>query len=507
MASAGAAKPRVFLSSVFKDRFDDHSKYVPLRKRIIEDKGALPVLLWAYEHFWPEGTENPEPDADMIIDRCFDGIKSCDLFVFLLTGRHGSGVRYTDDPLFVSYLELELFAASVLRKPILVLHLRGHEPEPALRDCMILLNRAYATGEYLIDDEKALYNRFRDACDQLAAGVWKPVHNGILAQLPDWLSIQRTRSDFEDDLSDPCLRFLDGRFRSGRRNANPDRAKLLLDEVASGMRGNVTQRRLMPHGAALFRLWAAMRELMDDAERTLSNPFTAPLWDRALGLWAGKASWFGLHGHMWMGPLAAINSQIELRKKFASEPDFQNVQDVREPLAARASAIYSIAQRMQSRRRKLYHYRQTVDLTTQAIERDLDAQQGSLSIRGHALMRMAQLGHIWKLWEAAADFKGSLELREMSGAPLASIGEAKTDLGFCSVLIGRPRAGLTLLQDGVTLMRSDESANGKAFLARGLRKLERAARLVGPREVAEAAHRERLTVAEEVEAFDQTRES
>jgi len=504
MTGADEAKPRLFLSSVFKDTFEDDWKYVPLRKRIIESIDALPVSLWAYDHFWPEGTEIPEPDADTVIDRCFAGIRDCDLFVFILTGRHGSGVRYRQDPTFASYLELELFAASMLRKPVLVLHLRGHEPEDALRDTMILLKRTFSASEYVIDDEDDLYAHFRDVCNHFAAGKWKPGQNRAWAQLPDWLSTNRTRTDLELDLADPQLRFLDGRLLS-HRHPDPDKAKLLIDEVMSGMRGNDAARRLMPHGAALFRLWAAMRELMNDTGETLSDPFTAVLWDKALGLWAGKASWFGLHGHVWMGPLAAVNSQTHLRSGFASHPDFKHAEDVREPLGARASAIYSIAQRMQSRRRKIYHYKQCIQLTTQAIERDHDARQGTLSIRGHALMQMAQLGQFWKLWDAARDFGESLKLRERSGAPPASIGESKADLGFCSVFIGRPRVGLDLLQEGVRLMRSDESANGKTFLARGLRKLERAARMLGRREIAEAALNERLRIAAEVEALDQSR--
>src|SRR5262249_17863033 len=152
------------------------------------------------------------------------------------------------------------------------------------------------------------------------------------------------------------------------------------------------------------------------------------------------------------GPLASINSQIGLRRHLALAPALRHTQDVREPLGARASALYSIAQRMQSRRRKLFHYRQAARLATPAIERDEDGARGSLSIRAHASMRMALLGHAWKLWEAHADFERSLALREGAAASPASVGECKTDLGFCSVLVGKPRRGLVLLRDGVELL-------------------------------------------------------
>ena len=499
-------KPRVFLSSVFEDVFEDKKEYVPLRKRIIENKNSFPVFLWAYEIFWPDGTENPEPDADTVIDRCFEGIRDCDLFIFLLTKRHGEGVRYFEDPVFASYLELELFAAAVLRKPVLVLHLRGHEPEPALRDLIVLLNRTYTANEYVIDGEKGLFNHFQEACERLAKGIWTPSPNSVFLQLPDWLSIQRTNRSFKGDLSDPRLLFLNGRLHSEKRHSDPDKAKLLLDQVTSGIRFKEGQQQLMPNGSALFRLWAAMRELMDEKETTLADPLIGHLWDRALGLWGGKASWFGLHGHLWLGPLAAINSQTYLRKKFAKEPDFQAAQDVREPVGAKASAIYSIAKQVQSRQRKFFHFRQTVFLANRAIDQNPHAQHGALSIRGHALMRMAQLGHYWRLLEAKVDFKRSLELRELSGAPPASIGEAKTDLGFCSVLTGRffgqTQTGLALLQEGVMQMREDQSVTGKDFLARGLRKLEQASLWAGQKDIAEEARNDRLLVIGETGGFD-----
>jgi hypothetical protein len=245
---------------------------------------------------------------------------------------------------------------------------------------------------------------------------------------------------------------------------------------------------------------------MDKKSSTLNDPATAPLWDRAFGLWSSNASWFGLHGHLWMGPLAAINSQIGLRTKFATSAKYNSVLDVREPFGARASAIYSIAQRMASRRRKFWHYHQVVRLATLAIEQDRNSQQGALSVRAHALMRMAQLGHVWDLWGASSDFKESLELRTKSAASPASIGEAMSDLGFCKVLTAQRRTGLSLLRDGVALLRSDKSPNGKAFLARGLRKLELAAKISGARTIMNQAHEERLMLSKDIEALDQARD-
>jgi hypothetical protein len=54
-------------------------------------------------------------------------------------------------------------------------------------------------------------------------------------------------------------------------------------------------------------------------------------------------------------------------------------------------------------------------------------------------------------------------------------------------------------------MRSDETVSGKAFLARRLRKLDRAATFVKAHGIAEEARQERERLAREIEAIDQAR--
>ncbi len=493
--------PTVFLSSTFKDYYGGGLVDVPLRKKILENRVGLPVRIWAYEHDW-RGLDF-DPDADTIVDRCFDGIKNCDLFAFLLTGRHGSGVGYFEQSAQASYLELELFAAAVLRKPVLVLHERGRVPEDALSAAMGMLSRSADTALYLVGDQDELFRSFRTVCDALARGLQRKVNAGAL---PDWLSRQRSRAHGDEDLAAPALQFLGGDLRAERgATHNPDLARRLLDEVGSGRRtkGGVAQ--LLPHGAALFRIWTAMRELMvRDGERM--TPEVAMLWDRALGLWAGKASWFGLHGHTVMGPYAALNTQTRLRTTFASVPAFRDGRDVREPLGARASALHSIAQTVETWERKLFHFDQAILAATQAMQRDTNATQGILSIRGLALLRSGLLARPWRFWDGERDLAESLKIRERAGLTPASIGEAMVDHGFARILTGRIFAGFAEMRSGVELLRTDSSANGLAFLARGLRKLEQGAWLTGRRRAARRAYAERMSLASRIEAMDQARD-
>lgn len=157
-----------FLSSTFADDFGAGARAIPLRTRILEAGASLPVELWAYEHEWGGRDAGASPDVDTIIDRCFEGIKRCDLFVFILSGRHGSGAGFVEEGARASYLELELFAAAMLQKPFLVLHYRGRDPGPALLDAMLLLRHSISAGEYVIDDEAGLFNHFLRAARRLA---------------------------------------------------------------------------------------------------------------------------------------------------------------------------------------------------------------------------------------------------------------------------------------------------------------------------------------------------
>jgi len=497
----GLTQPSVFLSSTFKDEFKGGRRSIPLRTRILEERDRLPVDLWAYEHVWPSKNEENKLDADTIIDRCFAGIKNCDLFVFILSGGFGTGAALVDERTHSSYLELELFAAAVLRKPILVLHYQGREPDPALVDVLKLLHRAFADGDYFIGNENDLFARFNAACRALAKK--KPAVGRPVISLADALSRTRTRADLEADLDAPKLAFLSGELKVAH-DLNLVRARALIDQVAAGVREVGGVRMTMPHGSALFRLWAAMRDLMTWNDDIANNDELAGLWDRALGLWAAKASWFGLHGHIWMGPLAAVNTQAAFRRQRGAETPGDPT--IREPNGARASALYSVAQKVRSFDRKLFHLRQTSLLATRAAALDKDAHQGVLAIRGNASLAEFKMGLIWKLWDAERDFKTALSLRERAGASSASVGEMQVDLGLTQVLSGRGRQGAMLIVQGIAGLRTDNSANGRSFLARALRKQGFAARLMGRFELAADIAAEIAAIGAEVEAMDQLRD-
>jgi hypothetical protein len=492
---------RIFISSTFRDDFGSGLEAVSIRAKLRETALTYGVDAWTYEH---QGWDEAALDADTIIDRCFSGIKVCSVFAFVLTGRHGSRAGLIDDGAFASYLELELFAAAALRKPVVILHYANREPDPALVDALGLLQKSFGPTQYWLDTEAGLLRRWKRFCRRLAKDRRLPA--APANDLAHGLSLRRARSHPLRDIDDPMLHFLGGNFATSRGAPDLDRAGRLLQQVARGVRGDGVGAAAMPHGAALFRIWAAIRELANKDATSLVEPAAAGLWDQAFGLWAAKASWFGLHGHLWMSPLAAVNSQTALRQRMTKEIAFRAAHDVREPLGARASALYSIGHRMRSLSRKAFHYEQAGLLATRAMERDPDARRGLLAIRGNVHLRMAWLLRPWRIRDAERDFAEALQLRAAAGAPQAQLGEMKVDLGLCRVLAGRRRSGLALAREGVEDLRSDMSVNGRSFLARGLRKLRWAEfaslNLAASRRSAEEASR----IAAEVEALDQARD-
>ena len=232
----------------------------------------------------------------------------------------------------------------------------------------------------------------------------------------------------------------------------------------------------MPHGVALFRLWAALRELMDDRGTAMVDPLMAPLWDRAMGLWATKASWLGVHGHVWMGrwlpfirrwPAQADGRRAKLPRRG------EHTRTVgcagKRALLDRTAHAYASAQVLSlppGRRADFSCH----DARCQGPARPPVGSRPCDDAHGPPGARVEAVGDL-------ADFGQSSACVRETGASEASLEKARDNLGFCLVLTGRWHQGLALLEEGVRQLRSDGTANGKAFLARGLRKQLRAARL------------------------------
>src|SRR5208283_389297 len=94
----------------------------------------------------------------------------------------------------------------------------------------------------------------------------------------------------------------------------------------------------------LSRLWLVMRELMPAAPSEPRFAEYLPFWDQALGRWGSAAAWYGLHAHLYLGGLAALQSVADVRAILRDRCLMRATPaETAPPSTALASALYSIA--------------------------------------------------------------------------------------------------------------------------------------------------------------------
>ena len=134
---------------------------------------------------------------------------------------------------------------------------------------------------------------------------------------------------------------------------------------------------------------------------------------------------------------------------------------------ALASEYYSIARNVSIPSFKK-HYLEKADSwinvaeRTYKMERNLRRQAGLTAIRGHIFLESGRTE------EAAEVFDLNLRLRKEAGLSLASMAEAKADLGYAYTLLGRTREAESLLLEGVNDL---EASGSPGFVVRAKKKL------------------------------------
>lgn len=92
-----------------------------LRARVWErHKSDKQGQVWVAEQIRPELDPARGASQLEIADACLDAIEAAREFVLLDTGEYGTLLRYQDAFSEVSFLEMELFQAAILAKPITI---------------------------------------------------------------------------------------------------------------------------------------------------------------------------------------------------------------------------------------------------------------------------------------------------------------------------------------------------------------------------------------------------
>jgi tetratricopeptide (TPR) repeat protein len=188
-----------------------------------------------------------------------------------------------------------------------------------------------------------------------------------------------------------------------------------------------------------------------------------PLWDAALSRWAAASAWYGLHGHHFLGRLAAVNTLLAVRQRLAETTTAggtpQSIQGTR---GALASEYYSIAKSTGSRKQRRVLLKRALANVDLALLEATSDQSGLIGIRGSILQALGRLR------EGLSDYRRMFDLRVDNGENEGRIGEAEAELGMGYLRLGHVWLAGRLLGRGVANL---ERSGRAEFLVRALRKL------------------------------------
>lgn len=248
--------------------------------------------------------------------------------------------------------------------------------------------------------------------------------------------------------------------------------------------------RAKSEGQRLARLWVGMREVMcapywEDVGRPWLDS-----WHQLLTAWNSAGAWYGLHGHLELGYLAAINSLIEVKQLGIRDSAARSADPAWDiPYGAKASAYYALARRVNSKMLRWKGLITALRLINRMRYHDLIGESNGLAIKGSILLEMRNpLGIV--------AYRRVLRLREVGGASPGAIGEAMTELGYAYVRLHARKKGLDLLEHGVELMKQAGYRGG--FVVRAQYKLAEAYERAGRNERAETVRQEALALAQDM---------
>jgi len=465
----------IFLSSLCTELID-------LRARAYEDIGGK-INIYVDEKANPRDIKDQDhlATADDLIQR----VREADLFVCILGGtRHGTPIRVSGRPSAVSFFEIELYQAALRGNGVKVYVRNDFEPDARLSSVLDVLSFALGDWRWLprLTDSEILSHLRRDIWLGRAAKIGDAIHyHSLLARLVQGMYALRARNR-----PPPVVNFLNNEKETAQRK--PDLTIVSSIQKDLQKRSNEEQR--------LSRIWIAIRELMAAHYSQTSNPEVLEFWNEILGSWASAGSWYGLHGDMPLGCLAALNSQLFVREKLKRNSRTKD-EAYRYGYAggALASAKYSIAKRLYVGMDRKARFEEALEDIKQAIDQKSADLSGLLAIKGSIHRSTGRIS------EAIADYEEVLRLRNDGRHSGADVGQAENELGYSYLRQWRWREALELCEEGVKKMRDEPLRKG--FLVRGLRKLAAAYALNGQPVKAFETYREARDISRAAGTFDQ----
>lgn len=441
-------------------------EHTALRRALFDLGQSLGKNLWVAEYSEPTlGSRPPLEIVDTLVAR----VRTARRFLCVLGGeRHGTAVRFADHIASVSHLEVEIFQAALLGRPVELFIARGFAPGPRLTALLEILRfalpprawRAPLSDARIVAEITALLaTPPRDEGDAFRAG------RAMRQRLAHRLYWQRGRPAVAGGRS-PAIFFLDRAWHEPRARP-PDRqfVQSLLEIAAKN--SDPEQR--------LTRYWIVIRELMGAPPDDARYAEYRPLWSQALGRWGGAAGWYGIHGHLFLGSLAALQADAHLRALMRAAG-----QKLADPFgtmhcdSAIASALVNAASLLPQARERRRLLRAALAEMSAPDPLQLD-RPGWWNVRAGVHKCLGDYER------AFADSRTSLALQERLGQWNTSVTLA--DLGELHLLCGRPHDAIAWLRDAIAMMqRADRQPSG--FLVDAKLHLSRAYALTGRAEEA-----------------------
>lgn len=422
--------PDVFLSSAFRDFMD-------VRKEIEQLAGGR---VWVVPE---ELNSDKGVPRFVVVDTLVEQIRKSKVFICVLRDVYGTSVFENAES--VSFLETEIYQSALYHSNAHFFLMQPFNPDPRLSGLLDVV-RAIRPG--IIPD------RAKSRADVLD-GARRVLEDNRGGKQNAWsVSLRKLVSQlaFARGHPKPDIEIFDRVFRPVTKRPDKDHIHILLREI--GAEPSIEKR--------LTRMWIALREL--SAAPYIDDSFSEylPLWNDALGAWTRASAWYGLHGHLYAGRLAAVNSMLHIRQRMdRPREEFDPEVDIHGTLGGRASEYYSIAKLVTStHQQRRYLSLALVDIE-KAIENTSGDQSGYLSIQGHIY---AQLGRVQ---DALKVFQHVRDLREGQGEK-GGIGEVLADLGFIHLKLRNFRLARNLLKEGTRLL---DEAGSFTFAIRARKRL------------------------------------
>lgn len=402
--------------------------------------------VWVAEGIRPDLDPANGANQLEIIDACLDAIEASREFLLLDTGEYGSYLHFSGTPSESSFLELELFQATLLRKPIKYIYV-GRSAEQSNLHALVrsLAPQVSTIKVHSLREAEKTISTYLDGDARLPETKHPERLTGALIQArhQDWSNA----SLFQEP------QFLHGTI------CGPTTATADLDVAEHYL---VLAAEHTETNRILSRTWIAIRTLMATHYSDTRDPRPLALWDRALRSWSKAAAWRGLHGHIWLGNVSALGSLAQVTRALETpfyDPASPEQGDLYDGLA---SVYYSLSKRCPRRIGPAMLARSAAYIEEGLETRPQEDRGSLLPIRG-------SINHRRRRFRASArDFAEAHDLAVKNSESSGQIGFLLTELGFAELFLLKPRLARQRIAEGLTMMTPENSSPG--FRVRALRK-------------------------------------